>query len=322
MGNALVDVLALIEDDKILEDMCLPKGSMQLIDSEKMSNLNVAIANMEKVIACGGSASNTITALSRLGIETGFIGKTGNDFYGDYFEKDLQKSGAVAHLTQVDAISGVAIALISKDGERTFGTYLGAAADLKPEDLRTDVFAKYDYLYIEGYLMQNYDLLKTALQKAKDLGLKIILDLASYNVVEENRSFLLAIIPDYVDIVFANEEESRALLNLPVADALEKLSEQCDLVIIKEGSKGSSIRQKDKTISILTYRIPRIDTTGAGDMYAAGFLYGLLSGLSFETAGKIGNYLAECVIQVVGAKLTDDKWEEAKQTIQKISANN
>lgn len=318
MGNALVDVLALIGDDSILTEMGLPKGSMQLIDNNKMSKLNVAIADVEKFIASGGSASNTITAMAELGVETGFLGKIGNDFYGDYYKRDLEKYKVKSHLTEVDAHSGVATTLISSDGERTFGTYLGAAADLTPEDLKLSDFVGYDYFYIEGYLVQNLDLIRTAVKLAKEAGLKVVLDMASYNVVEDNRGFLLEIIPQYVDIAFANEEEAKALLQTDVQSALSILSKQLDIIIIKEGASGSWVQEGEKIISIPTNKIDRVDTTGAGDMYAAGFLFGLLNGLPHETSGKIGNHLAESVIQVVGAKLDEVKWREVKETIKKM----
>lgn len=315
MGNALVDVLALIENDDILTDMGLPKGSMQLIDSNKMSKLNIAIANVEKFIASGGSASNTITAIAELGVESGFLGKIGNDFYGNYYKKDLEKYGVKSHLTEEDAMSGVATTLISKDGERTFGTYLGAAADLKPENLKPEDFIGYDFFYIEGYLVQNLDLIRTAVKLAKQAGLKVVLDMASYNVVEDNRDFLLQIIPEYIDIVFANEEEAKALLQMNVQEALAVLSQQVELVIIKEGANGSWVQKGEEKISIASNKIERVDTTGAGDMYAAGFLYGLHNNYPLHLAGKIGNYLAERVIQVVGAKLSEDQWNEVKEDI-------
>lgn len=133
MGNALVDVLALINDDSSLEKLNLPKGSMQLIDEQKLKEINQSIAGLEKHLASGGSASNTIIGMARMGADAGFIGRVGNDTYGQYFENDLVKNGVIPHLTVVNETSGIATTFISKDGERTFGTYLGAAACLHPK---------------------------------------------------------------------------------------------------------------------------------------------------------------------------------------------
>lgn len=315
MGNALVDVLALIEGDNILSEMGLPKGSMQLIDSDKLSMLNTSIANVEKFVASGGSASNTITAMAELGIDTGFLGKIGRDAYGKYYKEDLERYGVCPFLTIEDSVSGVATTFISKDGERTFGTFLGAAANLKPEDLKPENFAGYDYFYIEGYLVQNLDLICRAINLAKESGSKVILDLASYNVVEENRDFLLKLIPDNIDIVFANKEEINALLRVDIPEALDIMSKQLDIIVIKNGAEGSWVQKGDARYHIPGNKVNRIDSTGAGDLYAAGFMYGLIYGFSLNLCGAIGNYLAEMVIQVVGAKMSRDKWVEIKKTI-------
>lgn len=318
MGNALVDVLALIENDSILDEMNLPKGSMQLIDSEKLTQLNAAIENTEKYLASGGSASNTITAMAELGIQTGFLGKIGKDTYGNYYKEDLKKYGVRSHLIIEDEVSGVATTLISKDGERTFGTFLGVAANMQPEDLKFDDFSGYDYFYIEGYLVQNLDLIRRAIELAKEAGAKVILDMASYNVVEASRDFLLEIIPQYVDIIFANRDETKALLNLSIEEALPILGEQVELVILKDGSKGSWVQTKGERIQIPANKIQRVDTTGAGDLYAAGFLYGLVNDFPLEVCGRTGALLAEHVIQVIGAKLGDDRWLSIKEELVEI----
>lgn len=316
MGNALVDVLALIDDDNYLEQMNLPKGSMQLIDEKKLNILNSEIENIEKALASGGSASNTITSLAKLGIETGFLGKIGVDHYGNYYKKDLEKYGVKSHLTEVEKASGVATTFISKDGERTFGTYLGAAAELKPEDLNEELFKNYHYLYIEGYLVQNLDLIKEALKMAKRSGLKVALDLASYNIVEENKDFLLEIIPEYVDILFANRKEMKALLELTPEESLTALRDKLDILVIKVGSKGSWVQRGEEKVFVPTHDIKRVDTTGAGDLYAAGFLYGLIKEFPLKVCGEIGTLLAQYIIQVVGAKLEECHWEEIKKDIE------
>lgn len=317
LGNALVDVLAVIEDDTHLEQLSLPKGSMQLIDEKKLKRLNAAIENTNKFLAAGGSASNTITSMAKLGVETGFIGKIGIDTYGKYYKDDLKKYGVHLHLIETTLASGVATTFISKDGERTFGTYLGAAATLTPDDLDERIFQNYQYLYMEGYLVQNLELVRKALVLSKKAGLKAILDLASYNVVEENRKFLLEIIPEYVDILFANREEVKALLDVPPREALSILSKQVEIAIVKDGANGSWIyRHNEAEVFVPTNPIRRIDTTGAGDLYAAGFLYGLIKGLPLDTCGRIGTLLAQQVIQIIGAKLEEARWDEIKKSIQ------
>lgn len=311
MGNALVDVLAKISDDSILKNLELPKGSMQLINEEKREQLNAALIDTEKHIASGGSASNTITAIGKLGVQAGFLGKIGKDSFGQHFKSDINKYNVESHLIEVDnAASGIATTFISEDGERTFGTYLGAAATLSAEELHGGIFEGYKYLYIEGYLVQNLDLIRTAITLAKEQGLQVVLDLASYNVVEDTRDFLEEIIPQYVDIIFANEEEAKALVGLEGEDAVDALAKDVNIAIVKTGAKGSWIKKGPKKVFIPALVVNCVDTTGAGDLYAAGFLYGLIKGYTLQKSGEIGTILAGNVIQVIGPKMTDDHWAE------------
>lgn len=315
MGNALVDVLVRINDDKLLYDMQLPKGSMQLIDEQKLKTISNEINKLNKIIVSGGSAANTIVGLSRLGIDTGFIGRIGKDNFGEYYKNDLAKNNVKSHLTEVDEVSGIASTFISHDGQRTFGTYLGAAALLNANDLNESDFADYSYFYIEGYLVQSHDLIERAIVLAKQSGAKIILDLASYNVVEENKEFLNRIIPQYVDIIFANEEEASSFFGLSAEEVVSILARDTDIAIVKTGSKGSWVQQGDNKIFVPALTVDCVDTTGAGDLYAAGFIFGLIKNRSLKECGEMGTLLAANVIQAVGAKIEDNKWNEIVNAI-------
>lgn len=317
MGNALVDILALIENDNLLQELDLPKGSMQLINEAKKNQLHKVIENKDKHLASGGSASNTITGLAKLGIETGFIGRVGDDFYGKYYKDDLHSYGVNSHLIiNEQEASGIATTFISKDGQRTFGTFLGAAAGLTPKDLKDEDFAGYDYFYIEGYLVQNLDLIRKAMELAKKHGAKVVLDMASYNIVEASREFLLQVIPQYVDIIFANEDEANALLDTSAEKAVEELSRLVEIAIVKIGEKGSWIHDGKEKTFVPALSVNCVDTTGAGDLYAAGFLYGLIKKLPLNRCGEIGTLLAGNVIQGVGPKMDNEKWNELIQTVQ------
>jgi sugar/nucleoside kinase (ribokinase family) len=317
MGNALVDVLALIDNDALLEQLSLPKGSMQLIDERKLNEINKSIIGLDKFLASGGSASNTIIGIARLGVEAGFLGKIGRDEYGKYFREDLARNGVTPHLTEVDQTSGIATTFISKDGERTFGTYLGAAALVAPEDLTEKDFEGYNYFYIEGYLVQNLELIRRAIVLAKGAGAKIVLDLASYNVVEGNLAFLQEIIPEYVDVLFANEEEALAFTNQNAEEAVTTLSSKVEIAVVKEGANGSWIQQGDVKCHVPALKVTCVDTTGAGDLYAAGFLYGLIAGKGLYASGEYGTLLAGHVIQGVGAKIKEEAWEHIQDKIGK-----
>lgn len=201
MGNALVDVLVTLQGDALLDEMNLPKGSMQLIDEAKFLKIRNKFADVKTHKATGGSAGNTVLALANLGAQPGFIGKIGKDDFGQYFKKNGLKRGIDMNLLVGDLPTGVASTFISPDGERTFGTYLGAAATMKAENLTLDMFKGYAYLYIEGYLVQDHDLILRAMQLAKEAGAQICLDMASYNIVAEELDFFTTLINKYVDIV-------------------------------------------------------------------------------------------------------------------------
>lgn len=316
MGNALVDVLAKIEDDEILPSLGLLRGAMTLINKNQFHDLSNLLDKMDKYIVAGGSASNTIVGLGALGVETGFIGRIGDDKYGNFYKEDLKSYSVNLHLSEVSEVSGVASTFISKDGERTFGTYLGAAALLQPEELDADVFKGYDLFYIEGYLVQNHALIERAVKLAKESGLQVAIDLASFNVVEANHEFLSSIIPSYVDIIFSNEEEAKAMTGLEAEEAVTKMQTMSDLVVVKTGAEGSWIQQGNGKIKVSANRVTCLDATGAGDLYAAGFIYGLSKGKSLETCAKIGTLLAGEVIQAIGPKIPQNRWEDIKKQIE------
>ena len=320
LGNALVDALAIIEDDNILTEMQLPKGSMTLIDEDKFLKISEYFSRMKTHLANGGSAGNAIRAMACLGAGTGFIGKVSNDFYGNFFRDSLLEHGTEANLLLSTTLpSGVASTFISPDGERTFGTYLGAASTLKAEDLSLDMFKGYAYLFIEGYLVQDHDMILRAIELAKEAGLQVCLDMASYNIVEGDLEFFSLLVNKYVDIVFANEEEAKAYTGKDAWGAINEIASKCSVVIVKLGAQGSCIKKGTECIKLEVPPVKKVvDTTGAGDYYAAGFLYGLTCGYSLEKCSIIGSILASNVIQVVGTTLSKKKWDEIKLNIEAL----
>ena len=319
MGNALVDVLVRIDDDSLLEKLHLPKGSMQLIQEDTLSEIRKYTSGMKIHRSTGGSAGNTVCALAALGANPGFIGKVGQDETGAFFGDTLRQRGVNALLATCDLPSGIASTFISTDGERTFGTYLGAAATLRAEDLSRKMFAGYNYPYIEGYLLQDHDLMLRAVQLAKEEGLQVCLDMASYNVVEAERDFFDQLIVKYVDIVFANESEALAYTGKAPHEALEEIASKCSIAVVKTGKEGSLVKKGTEVIQLLSCPVDNVlDTTGAGDFYAAGFMYGLTCGYSLEKCVQISTILATAVIQEVGTTLPAKKWDEIKLNIESL----
>ena len=213
--------------------------------------------------------------------------------------------------------SGVAAALVSPDAERTFATFLGAAVELSANDLTQEMFEGYNVFHIEGYLVQNHELIETAIILAKKAGCRVSIDLASYNVVEDNLDFLHRMVEN-VDIVFANEEEAKAFTGLEPEAALDKIAEEVEIAVVKIGSKGSMVKNKGIVYKAGVIKANSIDTTGAGDLFASGFIYGMSKNLSFDKCAEIGAVIAGNVIEVIGAKMDAARWETIYSLIKDI----
>lgn len=317
IGNALVDIMTCIDEDHFLDNIKLPKGSMQLVDDKFVDLIGPQIAAFQKNVSAGGSAANTINGLAKLGIPCGFVGVVGNDEMGQFFATDMKNAGIALHLQTSADKSGVAVAFVSPDSERTFATFLGAALGLSSQHLNEDVFKMYDLIHIEGYLVQNYDLVKNIMLMAKKHGLRVSLDLASYNVVEANLEFIKFLLSNYVDIVFANEEEAKAYTGQNPREALDILAQDVDIAVVKTGKHGSIIKQGQMVYTVKAIDSNCIDTTGAGDLYASGFFYGLTNNQPLEMCGQLGSLLSGKVIEVLGSKMDDDRWEAIRKNIEK-----
>ena len=320
IGNALTDMLVNLSSDEVLHKYNIARGSMSLVDSKLQSEVSKAVAGRPYSLSLGGSADNTIRAIAQLGSSVGFIGKVGRDTTGDFFEQALENLGIKPVIFRGENRSGKCVSLISPDGERTMLTHLGAALELKAEEISADIFAGYDCLYIEGYLVQDHTLIESVIRTAKRAGLKVAIDLASFNVVEENLEFLQRLVGNFVDIVFANEDEARVFSGEeePI-NALQYISELCELAVVKIGMKGAIIKQGEQVVHVgIMKAAKRVDTTGAGDFYAAGFLYGLTEGLDLRQCGTIGAVTAGKVIEVVGTTLADEAWDDIRKYINRV----
>jgi sugar/nucleoside kinase (ribokinase family) len=312
IGNALVDVLVKLQDDSFLEKQKIPKGSMQLADKETVMSLLVELGNTKIQLTSGGSAANTIHGLAKLGTKCCYIGKIGKDDFGSLFRNDLEKNHISTILLSSNTDTGRALTFISPDSERTFETYLGAAVELNANDLISNYFEGYQILHLEGYLIFNNDLVKKAVELAKKKGLIISLDLASYNVVEANRDFLLNLIKESIDIVFANEEESKSLTGESPEQALDSIAKLCDIAVVKIGSKGSMVKRGEKVYRVAAIKANAVDTTGAGDLYASGFLHGYGKGWPLDKCAELGSLAAGKVVETIGAKIAPQVWDEIK----------
>lgn len=319
IGNALTDILAILPDDTLLQELALPKGSMQHVDSETGNRIWEKLKPLGADLVAGGSAANTINGAATFGMESGFIGKVGDDDLGSLFKSNQEKDGIRSILLKGDNPTGRAMVLITPpNAERTFAVYLGAALELVPGDLHPEWFEGWDYFHIEGYLVQNHATVRRAIELAKAAGCRISIDLASYNVVEANLEFLHEIVEKYVDIVFANETEAEAFTGLPPREALDSIARICDTAVVKIGKDGSMVRRGEELHFIKARPAAAIDATGAGDLYAAGFLYAHSIGMPLKTCGDIGSAIAAKVVEVVGTKIDQPRWNAAKKEINEL----
>ena len=322
IGNALTDMLVNLESDSVLGRFKLAKGSMSLVDTTLQTEISKSVAGLPYSLSLGGSAGNTIRAMAKLGCQVGFIGKVGQDTTGDFFVQALENLGVEPVIFRGTERSGKCVSLISPDGERTMVTHLGAALELTAEEIEASIFDHYDCLYVEGYLVQNHDLILKAAKTAKECGLKVAVDLASFNIVDENLGFLNELTDGYVDVLFANEQEAFSFTGeRNPLEALDKISRKCPLAVVKVGMQGAYIKHRGKVDHVgIMAEAKRVDTTGAGDFYAAGFLVGLTRGLSMVQCGTIGAIAAGRVIEVTGTTLADETWTEIDRLIRRVEA--
>lgn len=312
IGNALVDVLTKVDNEQILSELHLPKGSMQLLSTEAYAEVTRRMLALPTKLTTGGSACNTLLALSHLDAPTGMIGKIGDDENGRFFASYFAQRGISTRLLHDSRPTGVASTFITPDGQRTFGTYLGAAAQLTADELQQAWFEGYDYFYIEGYLVQNHDLVLRAIELAHAAGCEVCLDLASYNIVEADLDFFRALMPS-IDIVFANEQEAQALTGLEARAALDALAATCHMAVVKIGKHGVWACHGTEVAHCQARDVPVVvDTTAAGDYFAAGFMHALAAGEPLATCIARGSLLAGHIIEVVGTELPDATWQQLR----------
>lgn len=323
MGNALTDILAVLPDDTLLKEYHLPRGSMQHVDMATGDKIWQTLKPMGVQYVAGGSSANTITGTAIFGMPSGFIGKVGDDELGHLYKSDQEQYGIKSTLLKGVNSSGRAMVFITApNAERTFAVYLGAALELTADDLKPEFFEGYDYFHVEGYLVQDQQLIRRAVEMAKAARCTISIDMASYNVVESNKVFLHDIVENYVDIIFANETESKAFTGLEPREALDEMARYCDIAVVKVGKEGSMLKSGDEYHYIEAWPAATIDATGAGDTYAAGFLYAHSLGMPLKVCGEIGSIIAAKVVEVIGTKIDIPRWKAAKQEIRELIAAN
>jgi len=306
IGNAIVDVIA-HADDAFLARNAMTKGAMTLIDEARAEELYALMGST--IVASGGSAANTIAGIASFGGRTGFIGKVRDDILGAAFRHDITAVGAAFPTSAATdgPATAVCLILVTPDAQRTMNTFLGACANLEPDDVDPDLIRSAKVTHLEGYL---YDppLAQEAFHKAAEVAhgaaRKVSLSLSDAFCVRRHRAAFLTLVDHHVDVLFANELEIGELFETDDIDEIvARLSPMTDLAVVTRGPAGSLILANGRVIEIAAAPAHQvIDTTGAGDLYAAGFLYGLTAGASLDECGRLGSVAAAEVIGHVGAR--------------------
>ncbi|ANM31575.1 carbohydrate kinase [Acidobacteria bacterium Mor1] len=305
IGNAIVDVLAQV-DDRFLDQNEMAKGRMTLIDGDQAAAIYEQMP--DTVESSGGSAANTLVGVASLGGRGAFIGKVRDDKLGEVFTRDIRDVGVefdTAHAGDGPQTARCLI-LVTPDAQRTMNTFLGAAAHLSPEDIDPYAISRAAYTYLEGYLWDPPPA-KEAFVKAARVAHasdgKVALTLSDSFVVNRHRESFLDLVSNHVDLVFANEDEVQSLFECDFDDAIRQLKGRCEIAAVTRGEKGSLILRGDETVEVAAASVDKVvDTTGAGDLYAAGFLFGLSRGYGLGECGKLGGIAAGEVISHMGAR--------------------
>ncbi len=315
IGSALVDIL-INESDQFLMDLGKEKGGMTLVDDHEIQQILSKSPNTPIVVP-GGAACNTIVGVGCLGGDARFIGKRGKDTYGETFEKQVTDCHVEPIVSTGDSPTGKVLSVVTPDAQRSMFTFLGASTELAPQTVTADMFKDTAIAMIEGYLLFNESLMMASLNAAKQAGAMIALDLASFEVVNTARPVLEKIIKTHVDILIANEDEAKAYTGYDdEQEAVKALSEHVSYAVLKVGERGSYVSHGGSVTRIEPVNgHPPIDTTGAGDLWAAGFLFGIANGLSIERSGKIASACGYEVCQVMGAHLSEPAWDRIKALV-------
>ncbi|MEM9444523.1 MAG: adenosine kinase [Verrucomicrobiota bacterium] len=311
VGSPVVDSLAHVSED-FVAGISGEKGGMELVSAEQMANM-INNIDGEVLQAAGGSAGNTVFGLAKLGLKSAFVGKLGNCEAAAFYRTEFEKLGGDSSRFKIGDIANArCLSLVTPDTERTMRTDLGASAMLAANELSSEDFADARHVHVEGYVLFNRDLMMATLKAAKEAGCTISLDLASFEVVGAAKDILDSILDQYIDVVFANEEEAAAYAGVQVSDqdSVRQLGGKCEIAVVKLGKDGSLIFNNGDLIKIEPVKAQAIDTTGAGDLWATGFLYGWLKGRPLKECGDYGSVVASEVVSILGTSLPDQTWQQ------------
>ena len=306
VGNALVDIQAHVSDETLVA-LDYAKGMMTLVDDDAQQQVLAKLDGIDVSRCAGGSAANTIVGIADFGGKSAYVGKTASDEVGEFFLHDMRKMGVRIEVPPAAGQSGTCVVLITDDAQRTMLTSLGVSATLSPDDINEDEIRQARYVYIEGYLFAGEPTRSAALKAievAQKHGVKIAFTVSDPFLIQYHKDEFWKLIKGPVDLLFCNLEEARALTGKHDAvDCAHEIHKHAENVALTLGGDGSLLMHEGQAIPIEGVSVKAIDTTGAGDMYAAGILYGITNGLTWKQSGHLASHAAARIVSQLGARL-------------------
>ena len=322
-GSPILDLLIQVDDAFLAQNVAGEKGGMGMLDAEAQKKLIGAFPPGKVKKAIGGSAFNTISALTSLGMQTAFLGKIGQDSDGEFYRNAYAAAGGDVSRFRVNPAEPTAtcVSLVTPDSERTMRTNLGASSTLTAAEISEQDFEGITHFHAEGYMLFLPGVLPKTMKLAKENGCTISFDFSSFEVVRIFRKEIEELMDRYVDVIFANEDEAREFCgaeNFDPENAAGQLLKRCPVAAVKLGAKGALLRQKDESCLVAPKKVHAVDTTGAGDLWQAGFLYGWLNGCGLRKAGEMGSLLGAEIVQVLGAEIPPARWSDIQAQFKQI----
>lgn len=311
LGSPIIDYLLPVSES-FLKQLPGPKHGMMTIGEPRFQSIIQASGQTPKKTT-GGSCANTLEGLANLGHRCVLHGGVGNDAAGEQFLKRLQVQNIEPRLVYLDAPTYQVLCLIAPDGHRTFRAVPGAGAEFAVDHVDIKLLSEANLVHIEGYLIRNEGLLAYVARLAKAAGAFVSLDLASHEIVHSHRDALMDILRPSVDIVFCNEDEARILEGTDSRGACELLRQVCSIAVVLQGKEGCLVGSADGVHQYPAYPVQAVDTTGAGDFFASGFLHGFLTHQDLATCAHYGAVMGNAVVQVLGAEVPPELWAALQQ---------
>ncbi|MFC3879261.1 adenosine kinase [Algoriphagus namhaensis] len=321
IGNALVDI-EFKTNDQFFTDNGVEKGLMTLVDEERQNALMQVINTAEAKKQCGGSAGNTVIAISQFGGKSFYCCKVANDELGHFYMQDMKESGVDHNLDPenlADGVTGKCLVMVTDDAERTMNTYLGITQHYSLADVDEEAIKNSQYLYIEGYLITSENgkaAMRHAKRVAEENGVKVAITFSDPAMVKYFKDPFIEVLGEGVDMLFANEEEAMLFTGKDnLSEAREELKKYAKHFVITQGKNGAIIFDGDTFIDIEPYATEAIDTNGAGDMFAGAFMFGITNGHSYASSGKLASMASSKIVSQFGPRL---QWHEAKDILAKL----